>query len=279
MKFLKEMKKEQKMLLGSLAAGLAAALLAFFLMDDVRKRIEAGMDPVEVAAAVRFIPAFAELDASNTALIKVPKKLVTGAHIKDLSSLKGKRVLVPFVANEAIMANKIAERGDEINTVIPTGMRAVSLGVNRENSVAYSINPGDHVDILLTYDVSSETETISKTVTVLQSILVIAVGGSITPLDKTKQPEFDTVTLAVTPDEAAVVTFALEKGRLNFALRPVGDRKKELVNPATFDDIEKRSKMNSVNPDSMISLPAKKKPDTSPAQPLNDGEVGRRSIE
>lgn len=277
MKFLKGMKKEQKMLMGSLLAGFLAAALAFFLVNDVRKRVESSMDPVEVAAAAKYIPAFAELNSTNTKMMKIPRKLATDAHIMDLKKLKNKRTVVPFIENEAIMINKIAEKGGELNTVIPTGMRAVSIGINRENSVSYMIKPGDYVDVLLTYDVSRRNETISKTITVLQDVQVIAVGESIQITTKKQDAEYDTITLALTPEEAEIVTFSLEKGRINFSLRPVGDKKTLKVDPVTFDRIEKRSESE----ESRINAPVSVKGNNADDSGADSGSSGikRRSIE
>jgi pilus assembly protein CpaB len=240
------LKTEQKMLLGSLAAGLIAAALVFFLVHDIRVRMEKMIDPVEVVAAAKYVPAFAELDEDSLTTIKLPGSLLTGAHMKDMKKALGKRAVVPFVQGEPIMANKIADKGGEINTVISTGMRALSVSSNKENSVSYMIKPGDYVDVLLTYETTGQDSTSSSTVTLLQSVQVIAVGGNISMKAAPGADGYETVTLSLTPLDAEILTFGLEKGRINLSLRPAGDTQIVGVRPASFEDMKVRSMQNNL---------------------------------
>jgi Flp pilus assembly protein CpaB len=53
---------------------------------------------------------------------------------------------------------------------------------------------------------------------------------------------YASVTLALTPEEAEILTFSKDKGRINLALRPLGDRTREKVKLASFNELVQQIK-------------------------------------
>jgi pilus assembly protein CpaB len=163
--------------------------------------------------------------------------MVNKANVMDIEKVEGKITLVPFIEDEPILENKLSRRGDELNVLISTGLRAISVSVDEESGVGFMIRPGDYVDVLLTFHDSdtSAGKGIMKTATILQDVKVIATGNEIS-LDK-KNINYNSITLALMPEEAELLTFAKEKGKISFTLRPLGDRTKEKIKPASFTDL------------------------------------------
>ncbi len=123
-------------------------------------------------------------------------------------------------------------------SVLRPGYRAVTIAVDRNQTVAGLTFPGDHIDLILSYEIRGEMMNAGKrwaTMTVLTDIRVLAVDQS--TADQTENPEFPggapkTVTLEVTPKQAEIVEQATRMGTLSLALRslPPGMKRVEHVN-------------------------------------------------
>ena len=107
--------------------------------------------------------------------------------------------------------------------MIPQGMRAVSVRVNDVVSVAGFVQPGTHVDVLATGSLGGNDR---QTTTVLENVLVLAVGKS---LDRNASADAQTapvITLAVSPDDAQKLALVSQEGRIQLSLRNPMDTKK-----------------------------------------------------
>jgi pilus assembly protein CpaB len=127
---------------------------------------------------------------------------------------------------EFILNSKLAalNAGAGLPSMIPQGMRAVSVRVNDVVSVAGFVQPGTHVDVLATGNEGSGNE--RQTTTVLENVLVLAVGKS---LDRNVTADAQTapvITLAVSPDDAQKVALVSQEGRIQLSLRNPVDTKK-----------------------------------------------------
>ena len=80
---------------------------------------------------------------------------------------------------EFILPSKLAPEnaGSGLPSLIPPGMRAVSVRVNEVVSVAGFVGPGTRVDVLLTGTPNGSSE--PQTTTVLQNVAVIASGHTL----------------------------------------------------------------------------------------------------
>lgn len=110
--------------------------------------------------------------------------------------------------------------------IIPSDKRAITIAVNEVSGVAGFVKPGDWVDVVATFDQSAAGDNVSHVI--MQSILVLAsnrdsAAGSKTTTKDSNEKEViktATITLAVTPEEAAQLTIAEDKGKVRLALRP-----------------------------------------------------------
>jgi pilus assembly protein CpaB len=106
--------------------------------------------------------------------------------------------------------------------MIPQGMRAVSVRVNDVVSVAGFVQPGTRVDVLAT---GGEGGNGRQTTTVLENVLVLAVGKSLDRNVSDAQTA-PVITLAVSPDDAQKLALVSQEGRIQLSLRNPVDTKK-----------------------------------------------------
>ena len=96
------------------------------------------------------------------------------------SSLRGAMVRRSLSPNEPILSGDVLNPGDRgfLASVLGTGMRAVTVGVDPVSGTAGLIWPGDHVDLVLTQSIEDKDQPVERRVsgeTVLTNARVIAV--------------------------------------------------------------------------------------------------------
>jgi pilus assembly protein CpaB len=112
-------------------------------------------------------------------------------------------------------------------SLIPTGMRAVSVRVNDVVSVAGFVQPGSRVDVLLTGNAPNNER---QTTTVLTNVAVIAVGKNLERNSTGEPSAAPVITLLVSPDDAQKLALAGQEGRIQLALRnPMDTREAEVA--------------------------------------------------
>jgi len=213
-------------MIGGLA--LAVGLLVSFTVYN-RLRIFAASNSnvvgVPVVVAADDIPAGARVDARDVRVITLPQPAVPPGAFTGTSQILGRGAILPVSKGDFILPNKLApvNAGAGLPSMIPQGMRAVSVRVNDVVSVAGFVQPGTHVDVLATGSEGSGNE--RQTITVLENVLVLAVGKS---LDRSATADAQTapvITLAVSPDDAQKVALVSQEGRIQLSLRNPVDTK------------------------------------------------------
>lgn len=231
---LNEIRPEKKLVITAVVCGLAAAAAVYLFLSGREAEILGTMEPVKIYAAAKVIPAWTRIETEMLTVIEMPKRYITVSHTSESEKLLGRLTMVPFSQGEPVLLNKVSEGGDELNTVIPAGLRAVSVGVDEESGVGYMVSAGDYVDVLLNFQGEENSKKTMTTATILQAVKVIAAGQRGSSL---KSRQYATITLAVTPSEAEIIMFAKEKGRINFSLRALGDRGKENIKTVSFREL------------------------------------------
>ncbi len=141
---------------------------------------------------------------------------------------------VPLLPDQFKEAAQIAELAFQLNDQ----ERAVTIGVTEIKAVGGNVKPGDHVDILATFTDNKEVGA-PTTITVLRDIRVVAVGKDIgVDIEETPGAAMSkTVTVAVTPDEAEILTLVDENGDVRLSLRPPEERYAPLSYGTTMEDV------------------------------------------
>jgi len=139
----------------------------------------------------------------------------------------GRALITSVVENELILDGKLApeEGGAGLASIIPEGMRGLSIRVDEVVGVAGFVLPSTVVDVLVTGSVAGRGGD-AVTRTILENIRVLTSGQRIEEDKEGKPQKVAVVTLLVTPEEAAKLTMASTEGRIQLALRNTIDTKK-----------------------------------------------------
>lgn len=152
-----------------------------------------------------------------------------GAYAR-MEAVVGKVALSNLSADTPVTDQDVEEKGASLGLsyVIPPSMRAVTVAVDPVIGVAGFLKPGDHVDVVATFN-RGRGQMVAKTV--LQDVTLLALGSQLekermkkeggdkpTSLDRR-----DTATLLVTPAEAEKLVLAENEGKLRLVLRAAGD--------------------------------------------------------
>ncbi len=206
------------------AAWLAAGLLSWMIFR--RATAPSARDTVQVVAAARELPVGRRLAAADLKLAEIARKDLPVGHIANTSDVLARAVLLPLSANELILESKLAPKqgGEGLTAIIEPGKRAVTVQVNETIGVAGFVQPGTKVDVVFTRSLPNGD---SAATTILQNVTVLAFGRNMQrPSQKPGDPPaapvsgpLATVTLLVTPEEAARVALATQRGKIQLALR------------------------------------------------------------
>jgi len=219
-------------MIGGLA--LAVGLLVSFTVYN-RLRTFAGSSAngrgVQVVVAAGDIQAGDKLEARDVRVVTIPQSAAPPGAFSDVAQVLKRAAVLPISKGEFILKNKLAalEAGAGLPSMIPAGMRAVSVRVNDVVSVAGFVQPGTHVDVLATGNQGGSER---QTVTVLENVKVIAVGGSLLERIAGGETSAAVITLLVSPDDAQKLALVSQEGRIQLALRNPLDTKKGGI-PAT----------------------------------------------
>jgi len=186
--------------------------------------------------------------------------------------LIGRGVIQPIYRGEWITSSKLAgeNAGYGLPSLIPPGMRAVSVRVNDTSSVSGFVLPGTRVDVLLTGEPQGSNQT--QTTTVLENVMVLANGTKLERAPGGGEPISATViTLLVSPDDAQKLTLASNQGRIQLALRNPLDTKNTDIGAARSDSLYKGMPVAVRDPPVVrvkVKAPAAPAPATAPPPPF-----------
>ena len=179
----------------------------------------------------------------------------------------GRGVIIPISKGEFILPSKLAPEnaGSGLPSLIPPGMRAVSVRVNEVVSVAGFVGPGTRVDVLLTGTPNGSTE--PQTTTVLQNVAVIASGHT---LERNANGEAQTtpvITLLASPEDAERLTLASSEGRIQLSLRNPLDTDQDTVDAANAKGLYKSGTEPAAPPKATVHHVKEKKTEKPPPSP------------
>ena len=217
-----------------------SAAVTFFLAktwidsqrDEMRRRAEA-MKPnvtesVNVLVAKSNLPSGLILAREHVEWKPWPEKGVSPNYLMEgrekADDIVGNVVRGGIISGEPITKGRVIAPGDRgfMAAVLRPDMRAVSIRVRPETSVAGFIRPGDQIDLMLLHSAKpahSDTPKEHKIAeTVLNDLRVIAVDQR--PEDQDGSASLaKTITLEVTKKQAEIVLVASQLGTLSVILR------------------------------------------------------------
>lgn len=199
------------------------AVLAIVLLQAWRLRVANELGLAGAGAgllvAARDLPAGHQLSESDLLAVDYPKRFVPPRAIApDLqSALVGARLAHALRAGEPMLHTDRAEEraGRKLSDRIPSTLRGLAIDVNESSTFGGLLQPGDRVDLVVTW---VTPEHVTETRTLLQSVVVAAVGGAMGDEGRGRGARVRTVTVVVTAQEAEMLIFAQDQGRLSLTL-------------------------------------------------------------
>ncbi len=228
----------------AIVLGLVAAFAAGRYLDDARRQVEAGTQPVEVLVAAKPVAAGvpAEQALKDGAVVKknVARQYVADEAVSSFATIDGQVSAVDLSVGEQVTQGDFRYSSDAGAAYsVPEGLLAVSVKDDPVVGVSRMLKPGDFVTVVSTFEIQSAKGIVYTTKIVVPRARVLAVDQSLTAAEQndsattasnkggalanpgnsdTGSLEVNTVTLAVTPEQVEKVVFADDAGRLRLAL-------------------------------------------------------------
>lgn len=226
------MNRTRLLMIGVLALALGA-LVSVSVYRNLLGRGPANVEPgVDVVVAADDVQVGARIEEHDVRLVKYPASALPAGTADRRSKVLGRGVILPIARGEFILPSKLAPEnaGAGLPSLIPPGMRAVSVRVNEVVSVAGFVGPGTRVDILLTGTPNGSGE--PQTTTVLQNVAVIAAGHTLERNAAGEAQNTPVITLLTSPEDAERVTLASSEGKIQLILRNPLDTHQDKVDAA-----------------------------------------------
>jgi len=193
----------------------------------------------EVLVATRALPVGTIIGPESFRYTAWPKDLIEKAYYlrgeTDVAALQGTVVRQEVTAGQPVTQGSLVKPGDRgfLAAALGPGMRAVTLSVTSQASVAGFVFPGDRVDVVLTQSIGGgEGEPLKAAETILRNVRVLATDQR---TDNTANEEgksvvstFSTVTVEATPKIAEKLAVAQTVGSLSLSLRSIADNSADL---------------------------------------------------
>jgi pilus assembly protein CpaB len=213
------MNRTRLLMIGAVALALGAFVSLFVYKNLQGKGASNGEPGTDVIVAADEIQVGARIEEHDVRIVKYPPSSLPAGTYSSRSKVMGRGVILPISRGEFILPSKLAPEnaGSGLPSLIPPGMRAVSVRVNEVVSVAGFVGPGTRVDILLTGTPNGSSE--DQTTTVLQNVAVIAAGQHLERNAAGDAQNTPVITLLVSPDDAERLTLASAEGRIQLSLR------------------------------------------------------------
>jgi pilus assembly protein CpaB len=165
--------------------------------------------------------------------------------------------LAPISQGEQISLSKLskarkASGGGSLAGNTPAGKRAISIAVDSISSVSGMVRSGDYVDVIATLQIpmpgaNGQVSSQMTVVPLFQNVLVLAVGQDIGSSDRTESRYAANeaasssgntlITLALGAQEANLIAFVQEQGKVRLTLRSPADANVEPVVPASWETL------------------------------------------
>src|ERR1035437_5930925 len=260
------MNRSRLLMIGGLALAVGL-LVAFSVYSKLRTSpgSNSGERAVRVVVAADDVLVGVKLDAHDVRVITLPESAAPPGAFSDPAKVLGRGAVLPIGKGDFILSSKLAalNAGGGLPSLIPPGMRAVSVRVNDVVSVAGFVQPGTRVDVLATGNQGSGNE--RQTTTVLENVAVIAVGKSLNRNASAEAQTAPVITLLLSPDDAQKLALTSQEGRIQLSLRNPLDTKKGGIGATRTSSLYLGDKPVATEPKPKIRKVAAKVPAPPPA--------------
>jgi pilus assembly protein CpaB len=218
--------KSKMVLLLSLVMGIVTTLLFFQYTKQLNteKVTTATIQTIGVVVAKEKIEKNEKISSKKLELVQMPEKNVLPQAVKSLSEAEGKLATAMIEKGETILSHRLGteqEEGVYVSRKVRDGFRAISVGVNINQSVTNLLEPEDEVDVIFTRIIKNKAkQDVPQSVMLLNKARILAVGRRMVTPENTKEKytEYSSVTLELKPEDALKLVNATEEGKIHFIL-------------------------------------------------------------
>ena len=214
------------------AMAIGCGLVAMVGVQQVLKKqnVDPDADKVTVFVAATEILPGQTIDISMLEKRKFLKGSVPLEAVIDPKQLEKRALTCKVMPGDIIRSDKLGAEGRTGASIsIPNGMRVVSLPTNTTQAHSGMIQPGDRVDVMVSYRVQPPQggRDYPETKTVLGFIQVFATDAvrDTNSTGEGAKAAMKNVSLLVTPEQAQVLMMAQSVGQLHLSLRNANDAK------------------------------------------------------
>lgn len=212
---------------------------------------------VSVAVPLADVPVGTVLNQTNFVSRPVEEDLVYPDSVlaADFPSMEGLKLARPVLRGRPLrLSDLVAPEIKDVGAILPSGRRAFTIDIDNVNSIAQTLRPNHRIDIYLlskgmkrSGGPEESDAALEQATLYMQDVQVLATGtefhdvskgdeGAATKMTRPgevpgKEKEYDSVTLLVSPAEAARLMVGQKMGSYRVALR--GNRDRESVRLGT----------------------------------------------
>ncbi|MFC4402429.1 Flp pilus assembly protein CpaB [Gracilibacillus xinjiangensis] len=236
--------KPKKLLLLAILSGLITTILFYLLINQsstaaVPETEE--INKVQVVVSAEDISIGQKITSDMLTLQEIPEDQVHNNAALNIEEVVDHYATSDIKQGEVIMNHRIQlleEEKEVVSKKIQEGYRAVSINVDYVTGISNLIQPGDHVDVVL-----STLEPVTTEI-ILERMHVLAVGERMVEKKEDGTEEYyQAVTLELTQEDTVKIIDARQKGVLQLALYSKSEPIEEMseVNPTNekHEEIDK----------------------------------------
>ena len=262
------MQKQRLILIIGVVLGLVAVLLTkayldkqrVMLAEEAKKKVESIKTDLQtnqtaVLVAKQDIPRGAAIAPEALEVKIIPNQFVQPQAVTSIDRVGGMVTIAPVSAGEQVTLSKLSHPrqagGGGLSGLTPAGKRAITIQVDNLASLVGMIKPGDYVDIItmMNMPVQNPQGQQVNQITVLplfQNVLILAVGQDTGGVVMDEQGRYRKeerreaspfITIALSPQEANLMAFVQEQGKLRLVLRSPADSQVQPMQLASWDTL------------------------------------------
>ena len=202
-------------------AMLSSASVYQFLKNrtDVSHAMPALTVPVVVAKAP--IEIGKKITENDLSTISLPTETAPADGYRSANQVIGRTARVNMGEREPVIENKLLAKGENFSSLVPAGMRAVTVPIRDSEALAQILERGTVVDVLALFQYDDTKITTAETVVSKAHVIGVHRNGpSSNNKGRPQQGEATMeVTLVVTPIQAKQIVSVMMQGMIELAVR------------------------------------------------------------
>ncbi|HYE76939.1 MAG TPA: Flp pilus assembly protein CpaB [bacterium] len=212
--------RNKKPLIVALCLGFLAVALVFSYIKQIESQATpAVVEYGKVVIAKSQISPRTKVKEVMVEEVELPKDAIHPDAVTELDEVLGKVSSQVIFEGEQVLNAKFNEETDmrDLAFIIDEGKRAVTIAVSDVKGLGYNVKPGDHVDVVTTFD--EKITGVDATFTLLANVPVRAIETITAAGAEGELETFKNVTLELTPQDAEKLVLADENGSVRLTLR------------------------------------------------------------